>query len=53
MVNHLSQANIHKSKKPISDVKRMMTELREAWREVAGRKRRGKRPPSTPPAAFA
>ncbi|HBA83830.1 MAG TPA: flagellar export chaperone FliS [Verrucomicrobia bacterium] len=35
MVNHLSHANINKVVKPVSDVKKMMNELREAWKEVA------------------
>ena len=35
MVNHLSQANIRKEPQPIRDVRKMMTDLREAWAEVA------------------
>ncbi len=37
MVNHLSYANVNKNVKPIVDVKKMMADLREAWREVASK----------------
>ena len=35
MVHHLSHANVQKIAKPITDVKKMMADLRDAWREVA------------------
>jgi flagellar protein FliS len=35
MVNHLSYANVNKAPKAVSDVRKMMTELRDAWREIA------------------
>jgi flagellar protein FliS len=37
MVNHLSHANINKIVKPVTDVKTMMNDLREAWKEVAAK----------------
>ena len=37
MVNHLSHANIIKIVKPVSDVKAMMLDLREAWKEIAAK----------------
>jgi len=35
MVNHLSRANVNKEIRPIHEVRKMMSELREAWTEVA------------------
>ncbi len=35
MVNHLSVANVKKEHKPLQEVRSMMADLREAWREVA------------------
>ena len=37
MVNHLSNANVNKVVKPVTEVKTMMSELREAWREIAAK----------------
>ncbi len=35
MVNHLTTANVNKEVKPLREVRTMMADLREAWREVA------------------
>ena len=35
MVNHLSHANVNKQIKPIQDVRKIMSELREAWFEIS------------------
>lgn len=35
MIFHLSQANVKHEVKPVQEVKKMMTELREAWGKVA------------------
>ena len=35
MVNHLSRANVTKAIKPVRDVKDMLKELRDAWREIS------------------
>ena len=34
MINHLSEANVKKERKPIRDVHKMMSELKEAWQQV-------------------
>ena len=35
MVNHLSEANSKQEKKPILEVRDMMADLRDAWRQVS------------------
>lgn len=35
MTYHLSQANVKQQRQPITDVKKMLTDLREAWQKVA------------------
>ena len=37
MVNHLSYSNVNKDLKATADVKRMMMDLRDAWREIASK----------------
>lgn len=34
MVNHLSKANINKTKHEVIEVREMMTEMRDAWRDI-------------------
>ena len=48
MVHHLSQANVTKSPDPVREVKGMLEDLREAWREVAKQEVSGGTPPPSP-----
>ncbi len=44
MMDHLSQANIAKQRQPVIEVRNMMNELRDAWKEISTQEPLGTKP---------
>jgi flagellar protein FliS len=51
MLHHLSRANVRKTRQPIVEVRDMLGELRDAWRQIAEKEPLGEQNPLAHPQA--